>query len=158
MDIQVSSNFERYLFDLLRRDSNELNKMMGELKTKKSFQVSPDLLQQTRREFSAERSTDPETLQMMRECYEHTGVLIDPHSAVGLHATLQSQEDPTIPVVTVATAHPSKFPDAVEQATGIRPALPPHLADLMDRAEYLIGMPNDLAKITAFIRSEAPKA
>lgn len=158
MDIQVSSNFERYLFDLLRRDSGSLNKMMGELKTQKSFQVSPDLLQQARREFSAERSTDPETLQMMRECYEHTGVLIDPHTAVGLHATLQSQEDPTIPVVTVATAHPSKFPDAVEQATGIRPALPPHLADLMDRAEYLIGMPNDLAKITAFIRSEAPKA
>lgn len=158
MDIQISSNFERYLFDLTRRDCAALNGMMGELKTKKSFQVSPDLLQQTRREFSAERSTDPETLQMMRECYEHTGVLIDPHTAVGLHATLQSQEDPTVPVVTVATAHPSKFPDAVEQATGIRPALPPHLADLMDRAEYMIGMPNDLAKITALIRAEAQKA
>ncbi|MGZ9108961.1 MAG: threonine synthase [Micavibrio sp.] len=158
MDIQISSNFERYLCDLMHRDHNALNGAMHQFKTQKSFTLAPALLKQAKLDFAAERTTDPETLQMMKECYEHTGVLVDPHTAVGLHATLQSQQDPTIPVVTLACAHPAKFPDAVEQATGIRPALPPHLADLMDRAEHLMVMPNDLQKITAYIRSEIPKA
>jgi threonine synthase len=158
MDIQISSNFERYLCDLMHRDHNALNGAMNEFKTQKSFTLGPALLKQAKQDFTAERTTDPETLQMMKECYDHTGVLVDPHTAVGLHATLQSQQDPTIPVVTLACAHPAKFPDAVEQATGIRPALPPHLADLMDRAEHLMVMPNDLQKITAYIRSEIPKA
>lgn len=158
MDIQISSNFERYLCDLMHRDHNALNGAMNQFKTQKSFSLDPALLKQAKQDFAAERTTDPETLQMMKECYDHTGVLVDPHTAVGLHATLQSQQDPTIPVVTLACAHPAKFPDAVEQATGIRPALPPHLADLMDRAEHLMVMPNDLQKITAYIRSEIPKA
>ncbi len=155
MDIQISSNFERYLCDLMRRDHKKLNAAMSAFKTSKSFDVDATMLQQARGEFAAERTTDPETLQMMRECYEHTGILIDPHTAVGLHATLQSQQDPTIPVVTLACAHPSKFPDAVEQATGIRPELPARLADLLDRPEYVTVMPNDLQKLTNFIRSEA---
>ena len=157
MDIQVSSNFERYLCDLMRRDHAKLNTAMETFKKTKAFKIETPLLQQARREFAAERTTDPETLQMMRECYEHTGVLIDPHTAVGLHAMLQSRQDPTIPAVVLACAHPSKFPDAVEQATGIRPALPAKLEGLMDRPEYMTVMPNDLQKLTNFIRSEAPK-
>ena len=158
MDIQISSNFERYLCDLMHRDHKALNAAMNKFKTQKSFALDSALTQQAKLDFAAERTTDPETLQMMKECYAHTGLLVDPHTAVGLHATLQSQQDPTVPVVTLACAHPAKFPDAVEQATGIRPALPPHLADLLDRAEHLMVMPNDLQKITAYIRSEIPKS
>ncbi len=79
--------------------------------------------------------------------------LADPHTAVALAVAEKDARDPATPMVVVATAHPAKFPDAVEQATGIRPALPPHLADLMDRPEYFTVMPNDLQKVTAFIRS-----
>ncbi len=157
MDIQISSNFERYLCDLMHRDHNALNAAMSKFRTQKTFTLDDALMQQARRDFAAERTTDPETLQMMKECYDHTGILVDTHTSVGLHATLQSQQDPTIPTVTLACAHPAKFPDAVEQATGIRPPLPPHLADLMDRAEHLMVLPNDLQKITAYIRSEIPK-
>lgn len=157
MDIQISSNFERYLCDLMRRDHTRLNTAMTAMKKAKMFTVDTPLLQQARREFAAERATDPETLQMMRECYEHTGVLIDPHTAVGLHAMLQSRQDPTIPAVVLSCAHPAKFPEAVEQATGIRPPLPARLAGLMDMPEYVTVMGNDLQKLTNFIRSEAPK-
>lgn len=157
MDIQVSSNFERYLFDLLNRDAGAVNSLMNEYRAHKSFSVSPDQLKSANQEFSADRCSDPETIAMMRECYEATGVLIDPHTAVGLHAAMRTQEDPSIPSVILACAHPAKFPDAVEQATGIRPPLPSHLADLMDRTEHYTVLPNDLAKISNYIRIELPK-
>jgi len=157
MDIQVSSNFERYLFDLLGRDAPNLNHLMRDFTTTKSFHVSHEVMQHARGEFSADRCSDAETLAMMRECYDATGILIDPHTAVGLHAATRTQEDPTMPSVILACAHPAKFPDAVEQATGIRPPLPPHLADLMDREERFTILPNDLAKVTDFIRANAAK-
>ena len=157
MDIQVSSNFERYLFDLLRRDHAALNRLMLHLNTKRAFSVGPDFLKQANQDFRAERCNDTETLDIMRSCYEETGVLIDPHTAVGVHAALRTQDDPSIPSVILACAHPAKFPDAVEQATGIRPALPEHLADLMDRAEHYTAMPNDLQKVVAFVRAATPK-
>ena len=158
MDIQVSSNFERYLFDLLRRDHAGLNRLMLHLNTKKTFSVGSAFLQQAHQEFHAERCSDTETLEMMRSCYEETGILIDPHTAVGLHAAYRTQDDPSIPSIILACAHPAKFPEAVEQATGIRPELPPHLADLMDRPEHYTAMPNNLERVTAFVRSETLKA
>lgn len=154
MDIQVSSNFERYLCDLMRRDHAKVNAAMAMFKKQKSFAVGPATLNQARQEFSAARSTDPETLQMMRECYEHTGTIIDPHTAVGLHASLQCQNDPSVPVIALACAHPAKFPDAVEDAIGIRPALPPRLAGIMDLPEYMTLMPNDFPKLANMLRSE----
>jgi threonine synthase len=158
MDIQISSNFERYLFDLLGRDHAELNRLMKNFRTETSFIVEPSRLERARHDFSAERCSDPETLDMMRECYRETGVLIDPHTAVGLHAATRSQEDPAVPSVILACAHPSKFPAAVEQATGIRPALPPNLADLMDRAEHYTVIPNDLQKLTTYVRDAVPRS
>lgn len=158
MDIQISSNFERYLFDLLRRNNAGINHMMLQLNTRKSFSVSPEFLKQARQDFSAERCNDDETIDMMRSCYEETGILIDPHTAVGVHAALRTQDDPSIPSVILACAHPAKFPDAVEQATGIRPGLPDHLADLMDRAEHYTALPNDLQRVIAFVRAESPKS
>jgi threonine synthase len=158
MDIQVSSNFERYLFDLLRRDHDGLGRLMLHMTTRKAFSVGPDFLKQAHQEFSAERCSDSETLDMMRSCYEETGILIDPHTAVGLHAAYRTQDDPSIPSVILACAHPAKFPEAVQQATGIRPELPGRLADLMDRAEHYTAMPNDLQRVIAFVRAETPKS
>lgn len=157
MDIQVSSNFERYLFDLLRREPGAVNTLMNEFRAHKAFSIPQEKLKEANQEFSADRCSDPETIAMMRECYEATGVLIDPHTAVGLHAAMRTQEDPTIPSVILACAHPAKFPDAVEQATGIRPQLPPNLVGLMDKQEYFTVLPNDLNKVSNFIRSELPK-
>lgn len=154
MDIQVSSNFERYLFDLLRRDTRALNGLMADFKKNKSFNLPPHMMTQAQREFGASRTDDDETLDTMRECYEQTGILIDPHTAVGLHGAMQVLEDPSIPSVILACAHPAKFPDAVEKATGIRPPLPPHLATLMDKPEHFTVMPNDAQKMIAMVRSE----
>jgi threonine synthase len=104
--------------------------------------------------FRAARCDDEGTLATMRDVFRETGMLIDPHTAVGVSATRQ-RKAPGVPVVTLATAHPAKFPDAVERATGVRPALPDHLADLFSRPERTHPMPNDLAAIQAFVRSVA---
>lgn len=153
MDIQISSNFERYLCDLMHRDHASLNRLMHAFKTQKAFCIDPPLMQQAKREFYAERCSDSDTLETMKSCYAETGLLIDPHTAVGVHAAMRTQDDPAVPSVILACAHPAKFPDAVEQATGIRPALPPHLADLMDRPENYTVIANDLQKVIGFIRS-----
>ena len=154
MDIQISSNFERYLCDLMRRDHAALAQSMQGFQTNREFAVPPHMLAQANREFAALRCSDQETLETMRECYDETGVLIDPHTAVALHGAMQMLDDPAVPSVILSCAHPAKFPDAVEQATGIRPALPPHLSDLMSRTEYLIGLPNELQKVVTYIKSE----
>lgn len=154
MDIQVSSNFERYLFDLMNRDPGSVQKLMQSFRDKKSFALPPDKMTIARKDFSAGRCVDSDTLATMRECYEQTGMLIDPHTAVGLHAAMENTLDPSVPLVTLACAHPAKFPDAVEKATGIRPPLPPHLADLMERAENYVVLPNDLVRVSTYIRTE----
>jgi len=154
MDIQVSSNFERYLCDLMRRDHKSLSTHMQDFRSQKKFSVTEDQLVRANRDFVAMRCSDTETLETMRECHEQTGILIDPHTAVALHAAMQTLDDPSVPSVILSCAHPAKFPDAVEQATGIRPPLPPHLADLMDRTEHYIVLPNDPAKITQYMRGE----
>lgn len=154
MDIQVSSNFERYLFDLLGNDSALTAKVMRAFSQTGRFTLPADRVDRARRDFNAERCSDDETLETMRECYEQTGIVIDPHTAVGLHAAMRNIDDPSVPSIILACAHPAKFPDAVEKAIGLRPALPPRLGDLMERAEKLIVLPNDAAKVTSYIRSE----
>lgn len=154
MDIQISSNFERYLCDLLNREHKAVRQLMQGFQDKKLFVLAPDRMIAARKEFSAGRCSDEETLTTMRECYEQTGILIDPHTAVGLHAAMEHSFDPAVPTVVLACAHPAKFPDAVEQATGVRPALPPHLADLMDRAENFVVLPNDLGRVSTYIKTE----
>ena len=92
---------------------------------------------------------------MIRATYEETGQLIDPHTAIGVHAAQVSALDPAIPKIVLATAHPAKFPDAVEAATGIRPTLPPALADLYDRQERCDELPNDLTKVQDYVRAHS---
>jgi len=98
------------------------------------------------------RLDDEGTKRTIREIYETTGELIDPHTAIGIHAALHARRDPRVPVIAIATAHPAKFPDAVEAATGVRPPLPARLAGLFDRAERLTVLPNDLGAVQGFIR------
>ncbi len=153
MDIQISSNFERYLFHLLGHDSKKLCGLMDEFKEKGSFKLDEDLMRKARRDFKAQRCSDEQTKQIMTACYKATGQLIDPHTAVGLWAAgAVNEEDPSIPTIALACAHPAKFPDAVEDATGIRPSLPPHMKRLFDRAEYVTPIANDLKKLTNYIK------
>ncbi len=154
MDIQISSNFERYLFDLLGRDAGALQKLMSDLKTTGNFSVTPAQLDRARTDFTAARSDEEATLATMKKIHAETGYVLDPHSAVGVAAALQQKK----PVITLATAHPAKFPDAVERATGTRPALPAFLGDLMEREEYVTALPNDLNAVQAFIKANSPSS
>ena len=153
MDIQISSNFERYLCDLLERDTERLARLMNEFKENGSFKLTDAEMEQACSEFSAYRCNDDDTIKMMKKCYDETGYILDPHTAVGLSAGLKACEDKTVPLVSLACAHPAKFPDAVEKAIGIRPDLPDHLADLYDRKEILTVLDNDLSKVQDFVKS-----
>ncbi len=152
MDIQVSSNLERLLFELYGRDGHLVAAMLARFRADGHVTIDSDRLQLLRDEWSGVRVDDTATLRIIHDVHQRTGMLIDPHTAVGIGATEACRRDLDIPIVTLATAHPAKFPDAVEKATGVRPALPPHLADLFARPERLTELPNDLAQVQSFVR------
>lgn len=154
MDIQVSSNFERALFDALERDGAAVAALMAELKGQGGFTLPQGALAALRAVYASGRASEAETSAAIARIHATTGELICPHTAVGVHvaeAQLGAQPGP-VPMITLATAHPAKFPDAVEAATGIRPALPPHMADLYLRPERVSHLPDDLGAVQAFIR------
>ncbi len=151
MDIQISSNFERLLHGFYNKDSSAIHGLMESLKQSKSFTLSPDVHQQLKHHFSAVSVDDKTTLATIREIYEQTGEILDPHTAVGVKAARECWRDDSCPIVTLATAHPAKFPDAVEKAIGIRPALPPHLADLFEKKEKMSVLPGDAEAVKAYI-------
>ncbi len=155
MDIQISSNFERYLCDLLGRDTKSIAKLMDSFKDKGTFSIGADYIRQARQEFDSHCCSDEQTQGLIAACYKETGYLLDPHTAVGLYAGLQVREDPSVPLVALACAHPAKFPDAVERAVGFRPELPSHLADLYEREEFVTPIENNLVKVKDFIKSNA---
>jgi threonine synthase len=148
MDIQVSSNFERALFDAYGRDGSAVAQLMEELKAG-GFHISQGALEALRADFASGRASEVETSAMIARAKDRMGELLCPHSAVGVHVA-QGFTGST-PLVTLATAHPAKFPDAVEAATGHRPALPARMADLMDRPERMTRVENDLGAIEALI-------
>ncbi|MEY2966508.1 MAG: threonine synthase [Actinomycetota bacterium] len=151
MDIQVSSNFERLLFEMNQRDGAVTSAQMARFRERGSLAVEPDQWAEwIAPVFRASRASDHDTLETMRRVYESTGVLLDPHTAVGVKAAREWRDD-AVPMVTTATAHPAKFPDAVERATGVRPTLPEHLADLMERPEKTTRLGNDLAVVEQFV-------
>ncbi|MGR3822882.1 MAG: threonine synthase [Salipiger marinus] len=150
MDIQVSSNFERALFDAYDRDGAAVAQLMTELKSG-GFHVSQGARQALREVFDSGRTSEDDTLATITRTLTQTGELLCPHSAVGV-AVAEAQRDPAVPMVTLATAHPAKFPDAVERATGHRPALPERMADLFDRPERVTPVANDLAALETLIR------
>lgn len=154
MDIQVSSNFERFLFELVGRNADDLRGKMNGFKQSGEFGVSDDQITRARGIFTASRCSDEQTSAVISDCYRGAEYLIDPHTAVGLHAARQVKKVPGIPVISLACAHPAKFPDAVEKATGLRPALPPHLSDLYERKEIFTVLPNDIVKIQSFVREK----
>jgi len=155
MDIQVSSNFERLLFELLGRDGAKTASVMADFAATGSFALTEEVMTSARNMFSAYRLDDAGTLAEIAATNAQDGMVLDPHSAVGVSAARRAVADGTvpagIPVVALACAHPAKFQDAVAKATGARPALPPHLADLMQRPErkHLVG--NDASKVKALI-------
>ena len=149
MDIQVSSNFERLLFEMNGRDGGLTTEQLQRFRTAGAFAVEPDQYNEWLAPvFRAARCDDTQTIAMIKDVYESTGQMIDPHTAVGVLGG-RMFEEPGVPMVTLATAHAAKFPDAVERATGRRPELPPHMADLFDRAERVTRVANDLAAVEA---------
>lgn len=152
MDIQISSNFERLVFDLEGRDGAAVAATMQAFRREGVFHVSPAQLATARRLFDSHRVDEAATLAQIAEVHRRTGLLVDPHTAVGLAAAAACPLDPAVPVVALACAHPAKFPDAVAQATGVRPALPPRLADLYEREERVTVLPNELGAVQDFVR------
>ena len=157
MDIQVSSNLERLLFDLYDRDGAAMAQAMASFRRNGQLAIGDARWQAARALFDAYRCDDKETLAAIASLHRQTGELIDPHSAIGVAAAHLGAKGDGIPVVALATAHPAKFPDAVERATGQRPPLPARLADLFDRPERVEILPNDLRAVQAYIRDRRLK-
>ena len=151
MDIQVSSNFERLLFEATGRDAAAVRAMMASLAQSGRFSLSSEALSRIRALFNADRADEEETAATIRTALRETLRLIDPHTAVGLAVAEKETRDPAVPMIVLGTAHPAKFPDAVEAACGVRPALPDWLSDLPERPERATAMPVDQAAIEKFI-------
>lgn len=159
MDIQVSSNFERLLFDLEGRDGGLTRERMHSFEASKAMQLTAAMRQSAEAIFLSAR-VDPDDMGIaMRHAWDEAGQVIDPHTAIGLAAAHQLQADGrldrAIPCVTLATAHPSKFRDAVERATGLRPRLPARVGDLFERAESFDRLPGDYHAVRDFIAGRA---
>jgi threonine synthase len=155
MDIQVSSNFERALYYAYGHDGAQVAALMNKLKAAGGFDIAPSARRKLSEIFASGSCSEEETLATIRTTYAATGEVLCPHSAVGVHVAqqhLEQQHLGRVPMMTLATAHPAKFPDAVERAIGQRPALPPRMADLFDRPERLTRVPNDLGALQTLIR------
>jgi threonine synthase len=151
MDIQVSSNFERLLFEATGRDAAVVRAMMASLAQSGRFSLSSEALSRIRALFNADRADEEETAATIRTTLRETSRLIDPHTAVGLAVAEKETRDPAVPMIVLGTAHPAKFPEAVEAACGVRPGLPDWLSDLPERSERATAMPVDQAAIEKFI-------
>lgn len=154
MDIQLSSNFERLLFEANSRDAGRVKAQMDSLPQSGSFTLSSGAHDYITQQFSAYRIDEAATLNEITRTFQETGLQIDPHTAVGRAAARLHHPDSKIPMVTLATAHPAKFPDPVEKATGIRPHLPPRYGDLLNLPERCATLANDLATVEAFIEAK----
>ena len=153
MDIQVSSNFERLLFELLDRDPVATVDAIQAFRDTGRMAVPDAAWHRMRGVFHGFRLDDTGTLAEIRRLNAATGYVADPHSAIAIAAARAEPPGHGVPVVAMATAHPAKFPDAIEQAIGQRPALPPRLSDLFDRPERCVVLPNDIAAVQANVRA-----
>jgi threonine synthase len=151
MDIQVSSNFERLLFECTGRDAAQVRSLMGSLTQSGRFTLSSPALAAIRGLFSAERADENETAATIRATLRETSRMIDPHTAVALAVAEKEARDPATPMIVLGTAHPAKFPDAVEAACGVRPGLPNWLSSLPERTEQATSMSVDQGAIEKFI-------
>ncbi|MGD9538466.1 MAG: threonine synthase [Alphaproteobacteria bacterium] len=156
MDIEVASNFERLLFELHGGDGAQVSRLMEALGAEGRFAVGAAELDAARLVFRGHRADDEAALAAIARTYRDTGVLIDPHTAAGIAAADETEEE--TPLICLATAHPAKFPDAVRRGTGIEPKLPERLAGLMERPERCECLPNDLARVKDYVRRHAGMA
>lgn len=154
MDIQVSSNLERLLFELLDRDGKAVAGFLNTFRKTGKAEIPEKPFKQALEIFSGFRLDDAGTIREIAAVHAQNGILIDPHTAVGV-AAAKAKRDPAVPMVAIATAHPAKFPEAVLRATGEMPALPAHLADLMQRPERFETLPAELAAVEEFIAGHA---
>ena len=151
MDIMISSNFERLLFDLYDQDGAVITQLMSDSKAG-SMKLTDSALTRAQQLFSSYRCDDKGMVDLIRETYQDSDYLLDPHTAIGLAAARECRKSLDTPMVTLATAHPAKFPDAVKAAGYPKdPELPDHLADLFERDEYFTTLGNDPVAIQNFI-------
>jgi threonine synthase len=156
MDIEVSSNFERLLFEAHRRDAAAVRAAMASLTQSGGFAIEAEALARIRDEFDGYRTQAAEAAATTHEVWNEAGYLLDPHTAVAVHAAKRAlRRDKATPMIALATAHPAKFPDAVAAATGRRPELPPHLDDLMGRKERVTVLANDRKLVENFVEAHA---
>jgi threonine synthase len=151
MDIQVSSNFERALFEASSRDAVWTRSAMESFAVKRSLKLPDELRQRLRARYDAGRADDAETLELIARTFRETGRIVDPHTAVALRVAEKLDKKLEDPVVVLSTAHPAKFPDAVARATGQKVPLPPRLAALYDGVERVTVLPHDLGAVRGFI-------
>ncbi len=154
MDIQISSNFERLLFEAFDRDASKVRGAMADLKQSGSFEIEDDALKSIRKVFRAGRASEKDVAKTIAKTLETTGYLLDPHTAIGVFVA-NKHETSSVPMVTLATAHPAKFPAAVKSASGIDPALPTWLADLMVREERFDILDAELKAVETFVDARA---
>ncbi len=157
MDIQVSSNFERLLYFASGGNAQEIKGYMDSLKQSGAFTITPETLKAIRADFAAGSSDMEATAQTIRSVWKDSGYLLDPHTATGVKVS-RSQAASAVPMVVLSTAHPAKFPKAVEQASGVVPALPEWLGDLMDREETFTVLPSDLKLLEDYVLGRARAA
>lgn len=156
MDIQVSSNFERLMFEAYGRDGSQIRRLMGNLGQSKRFDLDAGPLERIRGEFDAVAVSEASTAREIGQVWHSAGYLLDPHTAIGVDAARHAlKADPKTPVVVLGTAHPAKFPAAVAAASGVHPPLPAHLADLHERQELFTRLPNAQGEVERFIRTNA---
>ena len=158
MDIQVSSNFERLLFDAYDRDAHAVRALMGSLQQSRRFSLSAHALKAIRGMFSAGRADEQETAATIRAWMREAQYCADPHTAVALAVAEKEARDPAVPMVVLSTAHPAKFPDAVRTACGVTPALPDWLGDLYARPERVTVLPAEQAAVERFVQSASRAA
>lgn len=153
MDIQVSSNFERLVFEAAGRDAATVRGLMASLTQSGRFELPGPALKAIRADFDAGSASESETAAAIRATWREAGQLVDPHTAVALAVEEKETANPPVPMVMLSTAHPAKFPDAVEAACGVRPELPSWLGDLMSRPERIHVMPSRQREIEDFVLS-----
>jgi threonine synthase len=160
MDIQIASNFERYLFYLFDRDSEKLQQALKEFSANGRLQVGEKEFARVKEEFFSARADNLTTLEVIRKAYKNHDYILDPHTAAGVHAArcYIHEVDAEAAIVCLATAHPAKFPDAVKQAIGSYPPVPPPLRELADRPTPMTVLPASTAAVKEFIVSQLEKA
>jgi len=158
MDIQVSSNFERLLFDANGRDAASVRALMGSLAQSRRFVVSAQALKELRALFSANRADEQECAAEIRAWMKEANYCVDPHTAIALAVAEKESRDASVPMVVLSTAHPAKFPAAVKAACGVEPPLPDWLADLPKRKERVTVLPADQAAVERFVASASRAA